>query len=400
MHRRAVKMIEIVAMVTFDDAFEIDFRPAVPATVRAELNKVLRGSKRIVVYEQIAEGKTSKINGFRLTGQAGALPREGLDEIAEGVTAIMHRAWYDQETEDPDIGLPPMEFVVVLEYDGKGRKRSQFRYTYKGADEPDFAEETLSTAEQVTQRALELLERVNALAFSTIHDYQERFIEIVQQNTAQSAAGAQLMQHAIPMWLSANQQVLNARTLEFSAAKADAQEKATTARMAAAMKFLGPYVGLGLQQFVAAKFGVQLPMQMPDLGDDDPTDPPTGGPSGAGASGRGAPTNGVPANGAHPEEAVPEHIMAAMANHFGDGLTSSQRAELNKLLTKKQQAYFDALFCAKTDADAFSAYQQVAANAMDKLGLLQSLLTKEQTEILGAFMQAAAQHHQAHHPPE
>lgn len=385
--------------MTYDEAFEIDFRPAVPATVRNELNKHLRGTTRIVVYELMAEGRTSKINALRLTNKVGAFPKEPLEEIAEGVTAIMQVAWESQTTEDPDIGTPPMEFTVVCEEAGRGRKRTQFTYVYKGPDEPDIAEDTMGVEERGIMRILELYERAVNQREATISDCHERLLRIVEQNSSQAAAGATMMAHAVPMFMAANQQVLNAKTMEYSAAKIEAKEKATTERMSKGLEFLAPFFGLGVQQFLAAKFGIRMPTV-------DAEEGPANGANGH-ANGRargptvtqeGGHGDGGAAAGAQAgsEEEPPEHVLAAMADYFGSQLTNRQRAELTKILTKKQAACFDALFCATTDAEAYAGYQGIVSNAMDKLGALQALLDKEQAETLQAFMQGANQYAQRH----
>lgn len=375
--------------MTFDEPFEIDFRPAVPATVRNELNKLLRGTTRIVVYELVAEGKTAKCNAVRLTNKPGAFPKEPLEEIAEGVTAIMQVAWESQETEDPDVGLPPMEFVVVCEEPGRGRKRTQFTYVYKGEREPDYAEDTMSVEDRAVMRVLELQERAIDKREATIGECHERLLRIVEQNSSQAAAGATMMAHAVPMFMAANQQVLNAKTMEFSAAKIEAKEKASTERMGKALEFLAPFFGLGMQQFMAAKFGVSM---APPAAEHGPANGRATGPSPEGEGAHDDEHAGDPGG----DEKVPEHILAAMADHFGSQLTNKQRAELGRILTKKQQAAFDALFCSTTDAEAYAAYRKVASEAMDKLGALQGLLEPEQTEVLSAFMQGAAQYAQAH----
>ena len=177
------------------------------------------------------------------------------------------------------------------------------------------------------------------------------------------------MQHAIPVWVSGANQLLHAKGLEFSAARAEAKEKATTERLSEAWRTLGPYLGIVAQQVMAKKMGV-TPV----------AHPPTS-----------APANGEPA-----ERELPS--MVDLANDFGGGLTCKQRSELNRLLTKKQMGAFDALFCADTDAAAFDAYQGVAKHAGDKLAVLQGMLDADQTNVLGAFMASAA-HYAEEHPP-
>ncbi len=350
--------------MNFDDPFEIDFRPAVPASVRSELNKLLRGTTRIVVNKEAVEGKQTKANALRLNTKPTEWPSEPTDEIAEAIIAIMHVAWSAQAKDYPDDDLPPMMFVVICEQAGKTSKRpkrTQFKYAYKGEHEPDYLEDAMSTEERSVHRALELLERMLDKAHANNADSHELLLRIVQQYTASSSAGSDLLREAIPLFLSGFQQTLNASQLQFSAHQAEAQTQATTERIKAAMEMLGPFVGIAFQQ-LATKYG----FPMPPPGDDD--------------------------SDADDQEGALDEPLAAVAQHFGEGLDNRQRAELNRVLTKKQSACFDAMFCAATDAEAFAAYQQIGQHAADKLVVLQALLNVEQGHALAAFMKGAAKY--------
>ncbi len=366
-------------MVNFEQPVEIDFRPAVPGSVRSDLNKLLRSTTRIVISVVAAKGKARKVNAIRLNCSPGQWPRESLEDIAEAITAIMHLCWEDQELEEGQELPPPMEFVIVCEgapRPGKARPRAQFRYTYAGETEADVYEDNLSVDEAATMRVLDLLERHLGQAYSHLDDMQERLLRIVEQNSSQARAGAELMSHAIPLFMAGTQQVLNAKTLEMSAARTEAREKATTERIEAALKTLAPFLGIGLQQFIQSKLGVQFA--------------PEGDPANEGYT---IHQEGEP-------EAPPQHPLATMARYFGEGLSVEQRAELNRILTRKQQACFDALFCSVTDRDAVAAYAQVAEHAADKLAALQALLSPEQTQQLGAFMHAVAKYSAPTDPPQ
>ena len=80
-----------------------------------------------------------------------------------------------------------------------------------------------------------------------------------------------------------------------------------------------------------------------------------------------------------------------MAKLFGNSLTVDQRKEMNRSLSKKQLAAFDDLFCADTDEDAATKYQELIEVAGDKLPVLRALLTSDQLGMLTTFIQAITQ---------
>lgn len=386
----------------FDEDFEIDFRPAVPATVRSKLTQLLRSTTRIVVDHVPAPGKTAKINAIRFTNKPGQYPKEGVEEIAEAVTAIMHIAWQEQETEDTDIGLPQMEFTITAEHKkGNKRQRSQFTYVYKGDDEPDYVEETMSIEDRGVMRVLELQERALLQREATIADAHERFLRVVEQNTAQAAAGSQVMEHAIPVLLAGVQGQLNAKAMEYNTESLAVKEKATTDRMMAALATVAPFIGIGLQQFLANKLGIPIEVLQQGMpGTPGPPGSPAGAPGGAPAGSNGRdPHPSSPHQPRQPAEEPanedgvvdmrPVNPLAELGNFFGDGLGVVQRRDMNRMLTKKQQSLFDDLFCASTDAEALAAYVVVKEQAASKLGELQQVLNPDQLQLLMTFIQGA-----------
>jgi hypothetical protein len=374
-----------------DKDFPIPEKMVVPAQLRANLNSLMRSTTKIVVNEKHEDGKLTKINGLKLNCQPGQLPVEGLDEIAEAVTAIMWNHWSEQETEDPHVGLPPVEFVISCEFydSNKKRIRQQFSHVYKGDSEVDVMEEIVSVEQRAVDRAMSLLERQNNQLLGhndLLHNMILKFFGM-QNDAAQAngTASTESMKHAIPMFFGGIQAMLNARMMEYNSAKAEASERATTDRIIGGLKTLGPFLGMGLTQFIAHKLGID-PMQL-------------GAMFGGGGGPPGAPPHGP--NGAPPPEADPDgeepivERLAAFANLLGDELTNAQRRELGRRFDPTQVAALDDLFCAQTDREVLAAYQVVVGVIGPKLLELRELLSSEQQQSLAAFTQEIRQYAQA-----
>jgi hypothetical protein len=369
--------------MTPDEPYVADFPVAVPPRLRHLLNQNLPKATRVVVND----GDGKKVNGIRLTNTHGGLPDESLDSIAEAVTAIMHIAWRDQETEDPDIGMPPMDFTVVCEHTvkrGGKRTRLSFSYVYKGDlidDDDDVLEETITMEERSIQRAFDTLERQNAslighvdLIHGTLRDF---FKQQMDATTAQGAASAETMKQAIPMFFAGMQQSLNAKYMEYSIGKAEAEAKASSERFVNSVKAVAPFIGMALQQFMQHKLGI------------DPSVIFGGGAAAA------APEEPAVAD----DEEVPKHLVAFFAGALGNSLTNIQRRTLAQKFKPAELAALDDLFCAQTDGDALEAYAVVVKKVGAKLVELQHLLTGEQGEILGQFMQTLNAYAERTHAP-
>lgn len=365
--------------MTPDEPFAIDFTVAVPPRLRHLLNQNLPKATRVVVND----GDGKKVNGVRLTNTHGGLPDESLDAIAEMVTAIMHIAWRDQETEDPDIGMPPMDFTVVCEHTAKrGGKRTRlsFTYVYKGdlidADD-DVLEETITMEERSIQRAFDTLERQNAslighvdLIHGTLRDF---FKQQMDATTAQGAASAETMKQAIPMFFAGMQQSLNAKYMEYSIGKAEAEAKASSERFVNSIKAVAPFVGMALQQFMQHKLGIDPSVLF-------------------GGGGHPAAEGSAPPSAVEDDEPPPRHLVAYFAGELGRSLSNVQRRTLAQKFKPLEVAALDDLFCAETDDAALACYAAVVKRIGAKLVELQHMLTPEQGQTLQAFMQSLQQH--------
>ena len=383
--------------MTPDEPLDLDFIPFVPPKVRLELTKRLKGCTRIVISE-CEDNRTRKVNGIKLDTKPGQMPRTPVDDIAQLVTNVMHTAWVSQETEDPDVGLPPMEFVVVCENTNNKRERHQFKYTYHAEMDMDEGDASLSDHDAQVDRIIASWERLATTAIDEKTASHEKLLEVVQQNTAGASAGAALMANAIPLFLGGNQAMLNAKFMEYSDVRAREDAKASGDRWASTMQTLAP-LGMILMMQMLGKAGIDPGMVAPLLGGMMPGAgaPPAGAPpSQAHAPGPTAAAEAEDLGDAGLDDDLPpgmpgqDQQLAALAYNFGNSLRPHQRRELNKLLTKKQVAAFDDLFCSATDNDALLAYQVVMQTCMDKLPGMQALLEPHQTQALHMFLQAAA----------
>ena len=392
--------------MTPDDDFPIHDDVVVAPGLRHRLNQLIRSVTRIVISRKDEDGKAPvKVNGLKLSNTPGGLPKETLDEIAEATAAIMHGDWLTQETEDPDIGLPPVEYVVSCEYysqkpDGKKKRvRNQFTWVYKGGAEvpgSNAVEETWTMEERSIQRAMDVLERQVGQLQSHNDTLHTLFIRLLEtQSNAMSALGgasAETMKHGLPMFFGGIQAMLNARAMEYNTAKADAEAKYGAEKWVKGLQAIGPFLGLGVSQLLANKLGVdpQTLASMFGMGG------PMGGPMG-GAPPTAAPTSTPPSEDGGP----PTDLVAAFASELGASLDNAQRRDLARRFAPEQIAALDDLFCARTDQEALAAYATVVQIAGPKLVVLQELLTDDQRQLLHAFFQSiqhAQQQSQAQPP--
>ncbi len=383
--------------MTPDIPFEVDFPIVVPQRLRHLLNQNLRKATRLVVNENVGDGQAPKVNGFRLTNTHGGLPDEGVDEIAQAVTAVMHIAWRDQETEDPEIGMPPMAFIVVCEHTTKNngtkkgkRTRLSFTYVYKGdlVDDDDFVDDEITMEERSIQRAMETLERQNSSLIGHVDLLHHTMLAFVKQQSessaAQGAASSEMMKHAIPMFFGGIQQMLNAQSMKYDIAKAEAEAKSSSERFVNSIKAVAPFIGMAAQQWIAHKFpGV-------DIGSVFAGGAPTEG------SGPASPPD------AEVDDQVPRDLVAFFASQLGTSLSNAQRRMLSEKFKVAEMRTLDDLFCATTDDEAVSAYERVVKVVGAKLTELHHLLTAEQGQMLQMFFQALQQHAErraSSHPP-
>lgn len=371
-----------------DEPYTVDFPIVVPQRLRHLLNSHLRSTTRIVISEQVSEGKTRKVNSLRLTNTTGGFPQESLDDIAEAVVAIMHIAWRDQETKDDETesSPPSMDFVITCEHYQKRpgnekpkRVRDTFTYLYRGADDDgDDAEEEWTMEERAIQRAMETLERQNASLIGHVDLLHTTILTFFRQQsdaaTAQGAASAETMKQAIPMFFSGVQQSLNAKYLEYSHAKAEADAKASTDKFVGSLKAVAPFLGMAASQFLAHRFKLDPSafaglLNQFGLGDDAPAAAPAASSSDAG-------------------EDPPGQLVAFFAGELGRSLSNAQRREIGRRFTTEQVLVLDDLFCADTDAEALAAYNVVVEKVGQQLVVLQGMLDADQRETLSGFMQA------------
>lgn len=408
--------------MTFDDPVEIEFQPFVPPRIRKELVSRLNYVSKIIVSEH-DDGRTRKANGLTLNRRPGQMaPVEPVDDIAASVTVIMHVQWAAQKLEEgaSETDRPPMQFVIVCEgKNAKGaRKRSQFQYTYHAELEDPDNEEELSPEQESTNRLVDAWERLATCAIDEKQEAHARLLEVVQQNTASASAGSQLLANAIPLFLSGNQAILQAKYMEYSTDHARAESKANADKFSTTVQGLAPFAMVLLMQ-VMSKMGMDptpvVSMMAGAMGGQG-GEPEDAGPAHAAAqpsaqpAAQPQPPGGAYAYAVHtdgtvdPPEAPPptdagpdgsEHRLAAIAHAFGNSLTPVQRRDMGKILTRKQLAAFDDLFCSEDDAAARQCYQVVVATCMAKLGELQALLDPEQRQALQMFMAAAGRPAQA-----
>jgi len=314
---------------------EIDFVPIVPPSLRQKIVKNLKGCARIIISEVVGESKsTRKVNSIKLTVQRSGFPKESIDEIVETATAIMETHWSramamrrdeDDGAGGEDFCTDALDFLVICEMSGKGRKRVQFTYSYAGGGDDEYAEETMSFEERSVLRVCEAQERALAQAYGVIQDSHERLLDVVKANSEASNAGAEIMKNAIPLFLSGTQQVLNARALEYSHAKAEAESKASTEKFSAAVKNIAPFLNLIVQQKLGLDPMQRMSNQQSETEENEMQDA---------------------------ENQPVKNPLAELGSLFGDSLSAAQRKHLNDTLLRKEVRLFDAIFTAKTDAEA------------------------------------------------
>ena len=372
----------------FDESLEDpDFRPFVSVTVRTELSKLLKSTTRIVVNE--VDGTSSrKCNGLTLSNRPGQYPSESAESIAEAVTQIMHQTWSAQETEDPDadVGLPPVEFVISCEHKTRGtnahRQRNQFRYVYHADNADDWSEDTTSLEERATIQIIGRYESLVGQLMSHANEAHDRLVNVVTQSSATAAAGADMIKEAIPMFIGGIQSMLNAKYMEYSAKKAEADAAASSSNLKAVMETVGPFIPiLGMQ--IMAKMGFDPGIVAAMMNSQTtPADASPGDPSAPSAP-------AGPSEGGTDEQPEGQptivHRLAALVDAFGRSISPAQRREMNKFLTKRQQAAFDDLFCSTTDGEAYQGYLVVMSTAADKLKQLDALLDTQQRECFQMF---------------
>jgi hypothetical protein len=369
---------------------------------------MLKSTTRLIVSE-LVDGKKEKRNGLKLTNTPGGYPRESLEEIVAAIATMMHMAWLEQETLDPEVGPPPMEFVVTGEhYDSNNkRKRTDFTVTYHGGEGSydDVADETFTLEERTQQRCVESLERQLAIANDTLERSNEMLLRLIEKQSqamsSQGEAASATMQQAIPMFFGGVQAMLNAKYMEFDRGAAEAKEKATTERLLGTLRTVAPFLAMGAAQIIAHKSGVPresiMGMIAPLLGALGGAGMPTAAESSA--QSEPASSSDDDSTSVEGDERPPEHLLAAFASGLGESLSNPQRREIAKRFKPAQVQALDDLFCASTDDEAASAYDVVVKKAGAELIKLQELLSEEQRGTLAYFMQAMAQYKAARAVP-
>jgi hypothetical protein len=215
--------------VSPDQPIECDVDPPIPADLRSRLNQLMRSTTRVVVYDDDGH----KVNALRLTTAPGSFPKEPLEDICREVCRIMHVAWSEQSTEDPDIGMPPMQFAISCEHTKNGKRiRPQFQYVYHGdgsISTSESFEEVMGVEEMARARTMEMLERQNQQFMGTIDLLHGRFLELVTKQsealTSSGAAANETMKQALPMFFGGVQSMLNGKYMEYNVGRAEAAER-------------------------------------------------------------------------------------------------------------------------------------------------------------------------------
>lgn len=394
--------------MTPDKPFDLAVGAVIPPSLRSSLNRMLKSTTRLIVSE-LADGKKEKRNGLKITNTPGGYPRESLEEIVAAIAAMMHVAWLDQETIDPEVGPPPMEFVVTAEhYDSNNkRKRTEFTVTYHGGEGgyDDVADESFTLEERTQQRCVESLERQLAIANDTLERANDMLLRLIEKQSqamsSQGEAASATMQQAIPMFFGGVQSMLNAKFMEYDRGAAEAKEKATTERLMGTLRTVAPFLAMGAAQIIAHKSGVPreaiMGMIAPLLGALGGSGVPTE--AAAAPASEPASTSAEDSTSIADDERPPEHLLAAFASGLGESLSNTQRRELAKRFKPAQLQALDDLFCAETDDEAAAAYDAVVKKAGAELLKLQELLSEEQRGTLAYFMQAMAQYKAARAVP-
>ncbi len=358
--------------MVFDEPHEFpdDERVAISDALRSSVYRMLRSTTRIVIEEEVNQGKYVKVNAFRLQCKSGKMPDEDTDDICEAIVQVAHNQWLhrlDEAGESDDSENFKLRFrIACLHSEGRKSKRTTHAFWYSANLDEEDSEETTSLEKEVLQDLLDTLTRQIDSMQSYIERLQDALLAANDRTGQPLAAAGELLKMAGTMATSGLQATSNALAMKYSEKKIAEEEKAKSERWTSVMKTVAPFVGMGLQQFIQSKTGnVTPPMDFSDQGEEQEGPPePSGEPSEEDV-----------------EAGIVENELALIAQTFGSSLTPEQSRAMNSKLTKKQiDAVYD-IACALTDDEVVEKVKKFQNFfPVDKFPDLLGILNEEQQQ--------------------